>query len=413
MLLGHQGVLAAVRGGVTQGKTLFSTRAYGYNLRMSTRTGPPWATVFADTTLSALVAYAPGCPGTISDVQVPYIAANTNAGTSIMGPYNLTSGASLYATIPGLSTAPAYNTGTLSVAASDEIIWVWQRLAAGTVTVFASVATFAADPGEGHVQLLGTSNTTFSDASATRYGYFTGSPGVTVSTARASAEIRVSSACVLSRWETQVTSNTRATNSTILLLVNGVTVASFTLTAGTTPTTITTPGVSLVPGDTIAWGCTNGTGSGSINMGSGLTLRNLTAAVSDVWAYVDNVYTATPALYVPILTYAATGATYPVSAVYNSIKLGYAANLAVPQLYVATNTSTVPCTVRLLVNGVAAGPTITIPVGSGAGWITGTGSVAVTATDDVVWEALGPAASGGAGTLIAPMLGLQIQYLSG
>lgn len=414
MMLGHQGVLAAVSGGVTQGKTIFSTRSYGYALRISARGGAPWSTQFADTTSSAAVAYSVGYPGTISDVQVPYIATNTNASNSVMGPYNFTSGLTLYATIPGLSTAPAYNTGTLAVAASDEILWIWQRLAAGTVTVFTSVATFAADPGEGHIQLLGSSNTIFSDASSTRYGFFTGvATGLpSVATAVAQAEIRVSAACVLSRWETQVTNNPRTTDSTIFLTVNGVTVHSFTLAAGTTPTTIATPGTVLAAGDRVAWGCTNGAGSGSINMGSGLTLRNLTEAKSDVWASVA-AYTLTPALYIPILTFTATGVMYPAAAVYNSIKLGYAATLAIPQVYVQINTSTVPCTIRLLVNGVASGVGITIPVGSGAGWITGTGSVTVTSTDDLVWEALGPAASGGAGTLTAPTLGVQIQYLSG
>lgn len=417
MLIGHQGVLAAVSGAVTQGKTLFSTRSFGYGLRITSRHGSPWDAVFTDTSFSnvALVSYAVGFPGTISNVQVPYIATNTNASNSVMGPYNLTTGGALYATIPGLSTAPAYNNGSLAVAASDEINWTWYRLAAGTVTVFASIATFAADPGEGHIQLLGTSNTVYG-LSSTRYGYFTGvDTGVgSTTTLSASAEIRVSSACVLSRWETQVTSNPRTTNSTIFLKVNGVTVHSFTLTAGTTPTTIATPETVLAAGDRIVWGCTNGTGSGNMNMGSGLTLRNLADAKSDVWSYVDATgYTIASAYYIPILTFSSTNAIYRAAATYNDMQLGYAATLAVPQVYVESNASTVACTIRLLVNGAASGVSITIPVGSGAGWITGTGSVTVTSTDRVVWEALGPVASGGSGALVAPTLGLQIQYLSG
>ncbi len=154
--------------------------------------------------------------------------------------------------------------------------------------------------------------------------------------------------------------------------------------------------------------------SGNINVGSGLTLRNLMEPKSDVWSYVDATgYTIATAYYIPILTFSSTNATYRAAATYNDMQLGYAATLAVPQVYVESNTSTVACTIRLLVNGAASGVSITIPVGSGAGWITGTGTVTVTSTDRVVWEALGPTASGGAGALVAPTLGLQIQYLSG
>lgn len=414
MLFGHQGILSAVSGGVTQGKTLFSTRSYGFGLRPSARAGAPGASFFSDTTATALVSFAFGYPGTISDAQVPYIAANTNASDSVMGPYNLTAATDLYATIPGLSTAPAYNTGTLAVAASDEILWIWQRLAAGTVTVFASVATFAADPGEGHVQILGGGATVFNTASATRYGLFMGPLSTSNLSVIATAEIRVSTASELSRCEIRTTFNPRTTDSTVFVAVNGTIVASATVLAGATPSHVFTPGTALAPGDLIAWGCTTGAGSGNLNALASLTLRNTTEAKSDVWTAVDSlIWAVAAACYAPILTYTSTNATYRASASYNSFKLGYAATIAVPQIYVSTNSSDVACTARLLVNGSASGVSITIPVGSGAGWITGTGSVTVTSTDDLVWETIGPVASGGSGAFFAPTLGLQIQYLSG
>lgn len=413
-MLGMMGSVSDAGGAVTQGKTIFSTRSYGLGLRPSARAGAPGASFFADTTSTALVSFAFGYPGTISDAQVPYIATNTNASDSIMGPYNFTSGLTLYATIPGLSTAPAYNTGTLAVAASDEILWIWQRLAAGTVTVFASVATFAADPGEGHVQILGGGATVFNTASATRYGLFMGPLSTSNLSMIATAEIRVSTASELSRCEIRTTFNPRTTDSTVFVAVNGTVVASATVLAGATPSHVLTPGTALSVGDRISWGCITGAGSGNLNAIASLTLRNATEPKSDVWTAVDSlIWAVASACYAPILTYTSTDATYRAGQVYNSFKLGYAATLAVPQIYVSTNASTVPCTARLLVNGSPSGVSITIPVGSGAGWITGTGSVTVTATDDLVWETLGPVASGGSGTFFAPTLGIQIQYLSG
>lgn len=343
--------------------------------------------------------------GTLGDIQLGYWTANTLSGGANQAEYSLVnnSGGTLTLAIAGGSVAmPAYSSSTIAAAASDLWRWVlFGNASAGSLTS-GQMLTGSFTGTTEHTQIWGCSNTlSFGTASATRHiapvGYTTyGTTGLADNVMKVSAEGTIRA------WSTAPLANTRGTNTTFGLTVNGVVVSTLTVPGGSTATQTATPNVALAVGDTVGVTLTTGTGGGNINPWIAVSIGTPGRATDLYTSWIVAVSMTGGTSYGPVLGVAS-------SAVLTGLPVipRFAATLRTPQVYIYANTATVSSTFTLLVNGVASSVTITVPAGT-TGWITGTGTATITATDTIAWRLV---AGVGAGSITPLRVGIQIENL--
>lgn len=412
MMLGHQGVLATVAGGSTQGRTLhggtiggsLSSQAQG-----TTRVGA----IGLNGPTTASVGFGLDCPlgvaGTIENVQNRGLYLNTLTVSLTQGVYNLTTGGSLVASTPPASLAATFSSGTLAVGVADELEWRTTAPAgSGSTTALGYVATFT-HTGVGHVQLFGSYGSgPFSTAGSTQYINLCGIRSYNAN--RAWREMRSTVTGTIVAFSLVIGANTTTQPATLDLLVNGASVGGATIAAGATGTTQVALAADVVPGDLIAGRLTMGSGSGALTLYTMVTAIRTSDATSDLVIFSAASWSSSNPIYTMPL-----GSQYANTSVNGTESLAvitapFRMQFDVPQVYVVSNSSTVACVATLRVNGADTGVTITVPVGV-TGWITGTGSYEVSPGDLVCWRLMGPIPSGGSGTLSTSYLSARVTYL--
>lgn len=413
MMLGHQGILAAMRstGGGT--KTIFGAFPNGSPLSVSSTVTPRSFGPTGQTQATTTVARGrTGAAGEFTDLQVTYWTTTTSggAGTTIEL-VDATLGDTYTVTIPSGSTGyPALSVATQPTTATQE--WQWFGIngtgVTGALTLYGLTASFVGSAGQ-HVQLWGGNITTgTATASATRYMLVAGT--IQYQSTIAQAELRLSAAGTIVEWSVYVLTNGRSTATTFQLLVNGVVVSSAVVPGGGTGLYGSTTPAAVNVNDLVCLAVVTGTGTGSITTQSATLSCVMAGLFSDLWVYGGTALAASgTTVYWPILSVGSSSATLNASPATAGCRLNFAATFQIPQVYVRTNSATVATTLTLMVNGGASGVSVTIPAGT-TGWVTGTGSVTVAATDVVAWRA---AVAGGSGTIGPMHVGIQIEYLSG
>ena len=414
MLIGHQGILAAGGSGVVQSKSLMAT----YSAAVSTLTSsvfysPVGGSVWANSSDALRTALSPGVPGELSDVQNPGFVTNAAPGGTIFyqAANNRSTGTVLFAFTGGGVVTPTYSTGTVAVGASDEIQF-YQTASGSTATSRGFLANFR-HTGTGHVQIYGFSNqASISGSGVTRY---TAVVGFTQSISANAAwhDVRVSVATRLLKAAFRFFGNTRTVDTTIQVLVNGVAVASAVQPAGSTADLTITINYDASANDTVRFAYVMGVGSGNFGLNGILVTNNLTSTASDLFvAQRTSIWNAASLQYTPLLSGAASSTANSGVLAQNQHTLQFRATLDTPQVYVSTNGGSAASIARLLVNGVASGVSVTIPVAAINQWITGTGSIEVGPNDLVAWECTSAVVSGGTGNANPTMLGIRCTYLS-
>ncbi len=404
-MLGHQGILAAVAGGVTKGKTIFGSGIANGTLGVAagaSRIGGLGTTAFPSSTGAA---YGNPVAGTYTDAGVAWTANSTSGGSGVfVNLINNSGSLNLALTIPsGAGAGRLYSTGSSSGTAGEWAFYGGQS--GGALSVRGVAANFAGT--SIHAQVLGNATTSsFGTPSVTRYLAPVGA--TSWGTVQSQNEIKASFAGTIAGWSIYAPTNTRPSTTTLNLTVNGATVSTISVLAST-PGSYSGGGGTFNAGDLI--GITQVTGAGAGNLlpsSMVVVLGNPTAAISDVWAQIPFGYgTNGVVVYGPIVgTFNSN--TYPTES-YNDWALKFNAILRTPQIYVFTNTATADVVFTLRVNGANTGVTVTVPALT-TGWITGTGEVTVAASDLIAWHSL---KSSGTGTMTPLRIGLQVEYLSG
>lgn len=408
-MIGHQGVLAAVAGGVTKGKTIFGATPASSTQNIGAGTSRIWGIGVNQTVANVANAFGVLPAGTLTNVGVAWTTTTTSGGSGAAANLISTFGDVFGVTVPsGTPTGPYYSTG--SGATSGSSPWHWATFggqSSGQLNVRGFVANFAGTAA--HTQILGTATSlTLNTASVTRYVLPIGA--VSYGTVQAQAQIKMSYAGTMAAWSLNLETNTR-TATAVHLTKNGVIASTITTSASTPGYYSATPGASFNAGDLLGITVVTGTGVGTFGMNSlVLACTNPSAAISDVWVQVSYAMPATGFTgYVPIVGVANSNATIYSSEANNRWALKYAATLRTPQIYTSTNSATSSVVATLMVNGVASGVSVTIPALT-TGWVTGTGEVTVSASDTVSWRVV---SGGGTGTTTLGALGLQVEYLSG
>lgn len=408
-MLGHQGILAAVAGGVTKGKTIFGSSPANSTLGISAGATRVWGVGTTQTVANTANAYGLIPAGTITDLGVAWTSTTTSGGSGTFINLVDTAANTLGVTVPsGAAASTLYSTG--SVASNGLNPWQWTTFggqSSGTLQARGFIANLAGTAA--HTQLLGTTTTlTLNTASVTRYVLPVGA--VSYGTVQAQAQIKMSYAGTIAAWSLNMETNTR-TATAVHLTKNGVIASTITTSASTPGYYSATPGASFNAGDLLGITVVTGTGVGTFGMNSlVLACTNPSAAISDVWVQVSYAMPATGFTgYVPIVGVGNANATIYSSVANNRWALKFAATLRTPQIYTSTNSATSSVVATLMVNGVASGVSVTIPALT-TGWVTGTGEVTVSASDTVSWRVV---SGGGTGTTVIGALGLQVEYLSG
>lgn len=412
MSIGQQGILAA--SGAAQGKSLMGT----YSSATTALTGvnrytPVGGSTFANSSDALRTSFALDVPGEISDVQNPGFVANIEPGsvTFSQGVFSRTLGTGLYASTAGGVTTPTYSTGSLAIAATDEINFN-QVASSGTATMRGILTSFR-HTGTGYVQVHGFGAAVLSGTSTTRNVSIVG-PSQSVSSSSAWLDARLSVATRVLTVKFRFSANTRTSSTDVRLLVNGVAVVSGVQLAGSIADLTLAADYAASAGDTVRIEFGMGAGTGNLNVTGGVVVtNNLSTLQADVFcAQRVSCWNAASVQYCPLVANAASSTAQSGVLAYNQHTLRFRATLDTPQVYVSTNGGTAPSIARLLVNGVASGVSVTIPVAATNQWITGTGSVEVGPNDLVAWECTSAIVSGGTGNANPTMLGIRCTYLS-
>lgn len=413
MMIGHQGILAAMRSAGGGTKTIFGAFPNGSPLIVNSTVVPRSFGLAGQTQATTTASRGrTGVAGEFTDLQVTYWTTTTSggAGTAIELA-DATLGDTYAVVIPSGSTGyPALSVATQATTASQE--WQWFGIngtgVSGALTLHGLTASFVGSAGQ-HVQLWGgniTSSNAF--ASTTRYMLVAGT--IQYRSAIAQAELRFTAAGTIVEWSVYVLTNGRSTDTTFQLLVNGVVVSSAVVPGGGTGLYGSTTPAAVSVNDLVCLATVTGTGTGSVTTQAATLSCVMAGLTSDLWVYGGSALAASgTTVYWPILSVGSSSATLNASPTTAGCRLNFAAALQIPQVYVQTNSATVATTLTLMVNGGASGVSVTIPAGT-TGWVTGTGSVTVAATDVVAWRA---AVAGGSGTIGPMHVGIQIEYLSG
>lgn len=402
----------------TQGKTPLG--AWSPTVRVSgsgsVNVGVGTAELSTGSPTTAQVSMPFGVPGYMTDMQNPGLYANTLTGTPRSYSWradNTTTGLVISTSNTVGTVDPTENVvSQLVFAASQNAVFrTVVNASGGSASIRGGAANFV-HTGIGHIGTYAAPGPSFATNSVTRYGRLCGSGGT--NTTLAPAEIVITRDSVLVAAYVYVSANARSTNTTLNVLVDGVSVASVVVAGAATglQTFSLGGGVSLPAGSRLALGVTTLTGGGTITITmQRATVRNDVLAEADIWCGTNLIALGGTA-YIPIIGAGSNSATYNATIGYNDQKLLFEAIISTPRVYVSSSSGSVTSTIRLLVNGSATGVVVTIPP-AGSGWFEGTGTATVGVNDRLTWEFIGPVSAGGVGSITPTNMGCLVQYIGG